>query len=396
MKKVLIYLQEDSLAPVGGQRGYVYNLLAGWENDDEICIDFLHAQSVRQKYHKYYERLPACIRRLYVSRQNLRDCRRMTDASSKTSDVDFSEYDAVHFHTTFDYYNCKDSLQGYRGLVLLTSHSPKPWHLEKIEDGISARDRMRYESEYRKLEMVDEFAFMHADYIVFPCEEAEEPYMHRWERFEQIKKRRGKDFRYMLSGVVSHVVEEPSEVIRRKYNIPEDAFVVSYVGRHNEVKGYDFLKRVGEILLAKYENLYFLCAGREEPISGLNHERWMEIGWTQEPETVIHCSDVFVLPNRETYFDLVLLEVLSIGTPVVVSDTGGNRYFHKYNCPGISFFAGEKECVDAICRMQDTDRDERQAMRRDNRNLYLREYHEKVFADRYRGLLSALLDGADV
>ena len=38
---------------------------------------------------------------------------------------------------------------------------------------------------------------------------------------------------------------ELKEVLE-KYNIPQDAFVISYVGRHNSVKGYDKLKEIGK------------------------------------------------------------------------------------------------------------------------------------------------------
>ena len=47
---------------------------------------------------------------------------------------------------------------------------------------------------------------------------------------------------------------------------------------------------------------------------------------------------MFVLPNRETYFDLVLLEVLRQGTPVLLARTGGNKWFENKNVKGIFFF----------------------------------------------------------
>lgn len=37
--------------------------------------------------------------------------------------------------------------------------------------------------------------------------------------------------------------------VRQRYGIPEEAFVFCYVGRHNEIKGYDTLKELGLELL---------------------------------------------------------------------------------------------------------------------------------------------------
>ena len=87
------------------------------------------------------------------------------------------------------------------------------------------------------------------------------------------------------------------EDFRKKYGIPDNAFVISYAGRHNEIKGYADLKRLGEKLLAD-KNVYFLIAGKEEPMTGLKNDHWIEVGWTNDPHSLIAASDVFVLPNH--------------------------------------------------------------------------------------------------
>ncbi len=52
--------------------------------------------------------------------------------------------------------------------------------------------------------------------------------------------------------------------------------MVSYVGRHNEIKGYADLKKMGEKLLNN-QNTYFLIAGKEEPMDWIIHTglRWV-------------------------------------------------------------------------------------------------------------------------
>ena len=80
-----------------------------------------------------------------------------------------------------------------------------------------------------------------------------------------------------------------------------------------------------ELVLKKHNNVYFLIGGKKGPLKGISHNNWIEIGWTNDPGSLINCSDFFILPNRQTFFDLVLLEVMSLSKPVLASSTGGNK-----------------------------------------------------------------------
>ena len=45
---------------------------------------------------------------------------------------------------------------------------------------------------------------------------------------------------------------------------------------------------------------------------------------------LVSSSDIFILPNKETYFDLVTLEVMREGTSYSYVQTGGNKFFERY------------------------------------------------------------------
>ena len=77
--------------------------------------------------------------------------------------------------------------------------------------------------------------------------------------------------------------------------------------------------------------MYISNSWKRRTDEGLKTDHWIEVGWTNDPHSLIAASDVFVLPNHETYFDLILLEVLSLGVPVVMSRTGGNKFFEQFN-----------------------------------------------------------------
>ena len=236
----------------------------------------------------------------------------------------------------------------------------------------------------------DKFAFDRADYIIFPCPEAEEPYYNTWPYFKEIKEKKSLNFRYLLTGTYqckAHI--EKSEILKR-YNIPEDSFVISYVGRHNEVKGFDNLKCIGKKILNLYDNVFFLIAGEEYPIKGLVHPHWIEIGWTNDPHSIIAASDLFILPNKETYFDLIMIEVLSLGKIVVASNTGGNKYFKKHLSGGVMCYDNLDEAVSLIKNVLTLSKDEKSNIENNNKVFFEKELNLDTFANGYIKLIDNL------
>lgn len=114
----------------------------------------------------------------------------------------------------------------------------------------------------------------------------------------------------------------------------------------------------------------------------MEHERWIEVGWTNDPHSIIAASDVFVLPNKETYFDLIMLEVLSLGKLIVASNTGGNKYFSNFNECGILLYNSKEEAVSLIKKIMDLTSEEREKLGEANKkcleNILLRKYLQRI------------------
>lgn len=343
MKKVLIYLQEGCLAKTGGPIGYNYALKTQLDKAGVTNIDYLPGG------HPFVPGIGRKIKNTWYGKilKNISDFILQTKllyGPSKKPIVDINEYDVIHFHGCAYMYAIRKSLENYKGTVVLTSHSPRVWYLESI-GRLTEWAQKHLFWYYKRLERIDKYAFNRADTILFPCPEAEEPYFNTWPEYPKIKKSKNKNFRYLLTGTYKCTAKLSREDVLSKYGIPLDSFVVCYVGRHNEIKGYDKLKEIGRKVLDKIPNAYFLIAGEEYPIKGLDDKRWIEAGWTNDPHSIIAASNLFVLPNKETYFDLVLLEVLSLGKIVVASETGGNKHFVGKLGDG---FHSYKTCDEAV------------------------------------------------
>lgn len=394
VKRVLIYLDKEKLSPKGGPYGYCYNLVNGLnriDRSDDIDICFIEGK-VRQPRTQqaiFYSRTKKFRNALNILK-NIYRKGSMLYGPSHTAVVDLSHYDLVHFQSTRLMYEVRDSLREYKGIVVLTSHAPTLLSRE-IFDSLSVSEQKYLGWFYKKLIRMDEYSFKRADYIIFPCEDAEEPYYHNWTDYEDIHEAKKDRYRYLLTGALPKSANISKNDLRAQYGIPRNAFVISYVGRHNEIKGYGDLKIIGEQILQEYSNVYFIIAGREEPLKGLDHDHWVEVGWTNDPGSIIAASDMFILPNRETYFDLVMLEVLSLGQVVLASRTGGNKYFERYQGSGILLYDGRAEAIQYIRELISYSMNQMEDLRRINKDIYEREFTIDTFARRYLELLSSIL-----
>lgn len=378
MKKLMIFYPESKLCPKGGAAGYLYNLNQYLKDNPSNNVEISFLQDYKKNSLEERTVLRKCVP------VRLKDIRRVIKYSHfiKRRLPVYEKalsYDILHFHSTEDMYLNRDLLDLYRGKVILTSHSPCVFYKEII-GRLNPIDYKWFKKKIDRLEVMDIYAFNRADYIVFPCKEAEEPYFNTWQKYDSIRK--DEKYYYLPTGIVGCTAKYSRNDIREKYGIPQDAFVISYVGRHNEIKGFGDLKKIGGDLLQD-KNIFFLIAGKEGPMIGLINDHWIEVGWTNDPYSLIAASDVFMLPNHETYFDLILLEVISLGVPVVMSETGGNKYFRQFCAEGIKFYQNLSQAKAAILAYKNMERDKRVVAGQGLIELFSEQFTIKKFTHRY-------------
>lgn len=385
--RVLIYAFESQLAPHGGPLGYLYNLKKEIDANNDSSITFIKSEfkyeNVKQKINGIKSKR---LRSFLTQIKLLAKYWLLLYGKKHVAQVDLSKFDIVHFHSPLDMYSVRDSLKNYHGTVVLTSHSPTLLSKEIYDSATTFCRCFRFI--YGRLSKMDIYSFGRADYYIFPCPEAEEPYYHAWKDFQALKAKKENKFKYLLSGIPCCHSKCSTEEVRKKYNIPQDSFVFSYVGRHNSIKGYDILKRLGEKFLASHKNVYFLIAGREEPLKGIKNDRWIEVGWTSDPHSLISASDAFILPNRETYFDLVMLEVLSLGKIVIASNTGGNKHFR--NTKSVFLYENEIQAYELMEQIYKTPTDERLRLEDVSHKEYNDNYTCQLFYKNYIKIISEI------
>ncbi len=393
MPKVLIFIEKGKLAPTGGPSAVCYYYLQELQKRGESKFYFLDDMNSNSTLHvkeaQMNSKHPKWIMKTYYFIKEIIKTNKLLGGNYPIVPfTKYNQYDIIHFHDTRTMYLRRHELKNYTGKVVLQSHSPQPLGHE-LYNVIPASVRFFVPFIRGRFEEMDKYAFERADYIVFPCEDAEEPYFNDWPYYKLIHKAKKENYRYILTGIPSCSPKRNKEEVRTELSIPISDFVVIYVGRHNEVKGYDSLKRMGSSFLGKTQNNWVICAGKEAPLTRLNHPRWIEVGWTKDAHSYISASDVFVLPNKETYFDIVMLEVLSLGKIVIASRTGGNKYFEKMGCEGVLLYDTEDEAVELLNKVKQMTKEERILLGQKNKIFY-EKYH--TVASMYDSYIAMLED----
>ena len=113
-------------------------------------------------------------------------------------------------------------------------------------------------------------------------------------------------------------------ILRKKFNIPNSAFIFLFVGRLNSEKGiYDLLSAFKK---ANLESSFLFLVGPDEENIGLKLQQNKNIiihDFTPSPEDFMASCDLLCLPSYREGFGNVVIEAAASGIPSIVSDTYG-------------------------------------------------------------------------
>lgn len=249
-----------------------------------------------------------------------------------------NQFDYIHFHIVVQFSRFKTTYPNCKSKTILTSHCPCPYIDEQL---CIEKKWMRL---FRQLALNSECnAYRSCNYLMFPCREAMEPYIKVRKIRKTMADKRDNIF-FVPTAILDYQTKCDWKDLRTKNGIPLNNFVITFFGRHCHIKGYDILKSVGIDFLNKHKECTIVCAGKGE-IESPKHERWIELGFINNVNDYLSISDLHIIPNRDTYFDIAMLEVMRAGKNIIVSRTGGNKYFLKFpeqERPAIHFFNFKK------------------------------------------------------
>lgn len=125
--------------------------------------------------------------------------------------------------------------------------------------------------------------------------------------------------------------------VRRKYQLPEDKFLVLFVAGNisNHRKGFDLLLPVVQSLKHRTD-ISFAAIGEID--RSLKQSNIIELGFIQNEKKLAEiyaAADAVIIPSREDNFPNVMLEAFACGTPVIGFPVGGIPEVVKTGFTGI-------------------------------------------------------------
>lgn len=398
VKNVLVFIKKGELNNAGGPSGYNFNLLDGLNKIGAQNVFFLEDETSKSEskieiikknkssiackllYNKFFRSLHRGFKHisLYFN----------TIIKNEKNKVDFNKFDVIHFHSTFDLYRNLKKLKSFKGIILLTTHAPVLPSVE-LKNEFEKWTRIVFFYLYLFGKHIDIIAMKKANYILTPCKNAMDAYSNYSKKFEKIVSNK---LVYVPTGCINQYEtnEENENRIRNLYHLDKRNFNIVYLGRHNSVKGYDTLKKFGIKLNEINSNYKFIVGGRLGAIKPPKIDTWTELGFTKDALEITRFADVYVSCNKETYFDLATIQALSVGTFVLTTRVGGNKYFEEEKIPGVFLFDDFNEFYEALQKINALKLNEKLELKEKVKKCFLEKFDSRVFAKNYIDLINKL------
>jgi len=221
-----------------------------------------------------------------------------------------ASYPWIWFHDAFNLSMCLDLIPPWQK-VILQPHCPL-WPSEEVADTKKTSPEIVAWAKNAELR-----AFNRADVCVFPNEEAGMIYDGLLNPRTRVE--------YLMSGC--------KEMVPR-HELPLDPkwIYFLYMGRRIPIKGFDIVLEAFQKAYEKDPTLRLLLAGSGDTVRSPGV---IDLGHVPEPANWLAACDYLVSANRQSYFDLSVMEALSLGTPLIIACTGGHRKFMELDSPGV-------------------------------------------------------------
>lgn len=400
MKRVLIWDKKSRLSNSGGPSGYMWNIKQYLDRYPTSEVKFYSDVFGDKNRHKFSIKQFHPIRLILI----LLNFAKIPIVSrlfgtfyakgilSNTEKSELKKFDFVHFHNISLMYAYGKAVQRLGVKTILTTHTPEVMVDEIF--GETTKGTL-FLNKYKKLREYfikrEKRCLEKTDYLMYPVEQISECFDDAQSKIisDYLRKNKDKIFYVPTSIQNIDIADNDSAKILDNLELPDNAIKICYVGRHNEVKGYPYLKEVAAELLKKRRDVYFIIGGKllnEEPLDDAN---WIELGWVNT-NNLLKEVDLFILPNQKTYFDIIALEILRAGIPLITTYTGGNKYLASLKDAGIAIMPKDdaKKAADILLSLLDVA--VIKSMGNRNRQLFETEFSMEVYIKKYISAISKL------
>jgi len=158
-----------------------------------------------------------------------------------------------------------------------------------------------------------------------------------------------------------------------------------FIGRRQRVKGFDELIEGFRLARNINKQIMLYIAGSGGSLQG--EDGIVDLGVVTNPLAWMRSVDALVSVNRQSYFDRVVIEALSVGANLLVSCTYGHTELANQSSDIVDLSAPSPE---SICRgfLKIAEHGFPAQSRADNMSIYWRRYSDRVHRQRLEELLT--------
>ena len=196
---------------------------------------------------------------------------------------------------------------------------------------------------------------------------------------------------------VQELLEEEKAAIHKKYKIPENAFVVSQIGRLVELKGHRHTIEAARLLLKDQPDVVIVIVGdgpmENELRSIKRSERLTNViftGYTSSVNEILNITHLQLNASSTENASLALLEGLSLGIPAVATNVGGNPYIVTDNERGLLVPFGDGHAIyEAIVKIKN-DFDLYATLRKNAKDGYEKNFRVETMLEQLEALYTKM------
>lgn len=343
--KILIFTPYLINKNMGGPSGFLAHNLLDKPRDLFCFINDLFPLKFQQRFS--FERI---IRKLT-------EIEKLNDVEKTFSSIDASTYKYIYFHDCLTLFRCI-KLINKNQIVILQSHSPEL----PSEEFLAEKNDFEMYNYVRKAEVA---SFNRADILVFPTKGASEIYQSLITDYSKVK--------YLLSGA-------SREINLTQYPVDSTKINFLFIGRRNTIKGFDFLMKIFSNKKLRKDCNLILLGKKYKNFECPQHI--YDVGYSSQPMNWANSVDYIINTNKQSYFDLSIIESLSIGARILMTNNFGHSYFQNISNDILTFEYGNVEfVVDLINSLVKTNQNQKSIS---NINLFENELSDWCYYNRLK------------
>jgi glycosyltransferase involved in cell wall biosynthesis len=176
-----------------------------------------------------------------------------------------------------------------------------------------------------------------------------------------------------------------------KFNIPENKFIIAFVGRLTKIKRIDRLVEVIKLVKKELDGVHFIIAGggiEEEYLKKQVEDFHLPVtylGWIKSLNEITCLADAYILTSDNEGTPISLIQAMIAGIPIISTDVGSVSDVVENGVSGILTKANSEELFQAV-KIISRNKEKYNLFSANSRQIGLSKFSLEKFIEKYTEL----------